>query len=40
LVDNFFFLPDLATLTWIFFALLEARQMPPPAAGSDVAASE
>jgi O-antigen ligase len=23
MVDNFFFLPDLATLTWIFFALLE-----------------
>jgi putative inorganic carbon (hco3(-)) transporter len=25
MVDNFFFLPDLAALTWIYFALLEAR---------------
>jgi hypothetical protein len=30
MVDNFFFLPDLATLTWIFFALLESRQLPAP----------
>jgi putative inorganic carbon (HCO3(-)) transporter len=28
MVDNFFFLPDLATLTWIFFALLEVRKKP------------
>jgi putative inorganic carbon (HCO3(-)) transporter len=28
-VDNFFFLPDLAALTWIFFAVLEARHSVP-----------
>ncbi len=30
MVDNFFFLPDLATLTWIFFALIEPKIQPVP----------
>lgn len=37
MVDNFFFLPDLATLTWIFVALIEPsfRPLEPPAEASD-----